>query len=495
MSSIKTVYQGEIRRFRLDESKPFADLRAQFVKLYKLNEGCELLCKYQDDESEWVTVTSDVELIEAMRLCSQAACLKLHVAVDGAPQSAPAIAPTTAPTAPKVVEEDKKAKSALPPTPLPSSPSQEALEKKRMIKEKQQIRFAASASPQVQAMVQDLLHANRHMVDSFATVTVENEDGEPVALVDNNNEAEGEEAATTNATGAAVHHGVACDMCGVDPIVGVRFKCKTCHNFDLCEACEAKEVYSTSHVLLKIRSAIRRHGRWFHGLRRHGHCHARGGDSQFKAEFVETADCKQDKSVKINGLLEQVWSVKNVGEVAWPEGCNLQFHNGRLSFADRTKPVAIPAARPNETVQIRAVLTVTSEAPRRRVAGKFVMVTAEGARFGPLLWACANIDNEAAINTKEAVVAVVEPSPVSAAPAPSPSPVPAPASAVPLKSEKVEAKLLPVPANFPYSAQLAELEGIFGKTRREALLELLLTSKGNIQQVAEWMLSPGNSAK
>jgi len=204
MSSIKTVYQGEIRRFRLDESKPFADLRAQFVKLYKLNEGCELLCKYQDDESEWVTVTSDVELIEAMRLCSQAVCLKLHVAVDGAPQSAPAIAHTTAPTAPKVVEEDKKAKSALPPTPLPSSPSQEALEKKRMIKEKQQIRFAASASPQVQAMVQDLLQANRHMVDSFATVTVENEDGEPVALVDNNNEAEGEEAATTNATGAAV---------------------------------------------------------------------------------------------------------------------------------------------------------------------------------------------------------------------------------------------------------------------------------------------------
>jgi len=34
-----------------------------------------------------------------------------------------------------------------------------------------------------------------------------------------------------------VHHGVACDHCGASPIVGPRFKCTICPNYDLCGNC------------------------------------------------------------------------------------------------------------------------------------------------------------------------------------------------------------------------------------------------------------------
>lgn len=36
------------------------------------------------------------------------------------------------------------------------------------------------------------------------------------------------------------HFGITCDGCGASPLVGRRFKCLVCHDFDLCEACEAK---------------------------------------------------------------------------------------------------------------------------------------------------------------------------------------------------------------------------------------------------------------
>lgn len=39
---------------------------------------------------------------------------------------------------------------------------------------------------------------------------------------------------------ANCHPGVSCDGCHRSPIVGRRFKCLVCNNFDLCEACEAK---------------------------------------------------------------------------------------------------------------------------------------------------------------------------------------------------------------------------------------------------------------
>lgn len=39
------------------------------------------------------------------------------------------------------------------------------------------------------------------------------------------------------------HIGVTCDDCQVQPIVGKRFKCLVCPNFDLCEKCEAKAIH------------------------------------------------------------------------------------------------------------------------------------------------------------------------------------------------------------------------------------------------------------
>jgi len=50
----------------------------------------------------------------------------------------------------------------------------------------------------------------------------------------------------------SVHQGVKCDGCGVKPIVGVRYKCSICHNFDYCERCE--ETVDHPHAFLKIKS-------------------------------------------------------------------------------------------------------------------------------------------------------------------------------------------------------------------------------------------------
>jgi len=55
----------------------------------------------------------------------------------------------------------------------------------------------------------------------------------------------------TNTSSQKVHQGVACDGCGVKPIVGVRYKCTACDNFDFCEKCEASVDHP--HAFLKIK--------------------------------------------------------------------------------------------------------------------------------------------------------------------------------------------------------------------------------------------------
>ena len=51
----------------------------------------------------------------------------------------------------------------------------------------------------------------------------------------------------------AVHYGVQCDHCLMSPIIGPRFKCSVCPDFDLCQQCEQRGVdaHDPTHNLLK----------------------------------------------------------------------------------------------------------------------------------------------------------------------------------------------------------------------------------------------------
>ena len=51
-----------------------------------------------------------------------------------------------------------------------------------------------------------------------------------------------------------VHTGIHCNGCGVNPIVGNRFKCAICDNFDYCEKCESLNKDSHKHPFIKIYS-------------------------------------------------------------------------------------------------------------------------------------------------------------------------------------------------------------------------------------------------
>lgn len=54
-------------------------------------------------------------------------------------------------------------------------------------------------------------------------------------------------------TQVVTHVGVTCDGCGESPILGVRYKCAVCKDFDYCANCEEK--LDHDHPFLKIKKA------------------------------------------------------------------------------------------------------------------------------------------------------------------------------------------------------------------------------------------------
>jgi hypothetical protein len=56
---------------------------------------------------------------------------------------------------------------------------------------------------------------------------------------------------SNNSNKKVIHPGIICDGCE-KPIIGVRYKCTICNDFDFCESCEEKDKGNHGHPLLKI---------------------------------------------------------------------------------------------------------------------------------------------------------------------------------------------------------------------------------------------------
>ena len=53
-----------------------------------------------------------------------------------------------------------------------------------------------------------------------------------------------------------IHKGIKCDECGIKDIKGVRYKCTTCLNYNLCEKCEENTEHDENHIFIKINEPI-----------------------------------------------------------------------------------------------------------------------------------------------------------------------------------------------------------------------------------------------
>ena len=55
-----------------------------------------------------------------------------------------------------------------------------------------------------------------------------------------------------------VHNRIKCDNCKTEPIIGARYKCLSCYNYDLCEKCETLfatgngTIHDRTHIFAKI---------------------------------------------------------------------------------------------------------------------------------------------------------------------------------------------------------------------------------------------------
>lgn len=186
---------------------------------------------------------------------------------------------------------------------------------------------------------------------------------------------------------APMWHNVTCDGCGDKPLLGVRYKCAVCPNFDFCEICEATCYHP--HPFLKLTDLD-------HQIK-HFQCVIKNRmpqpswknfrsfvEMKYKMKFVGNPVTQRDELSQGQELVK-IWQVKNSGNQAWPVGSRLVLVEGDL----QGESVEVPPAAPGQTVEVAFRIYPLSQTGRFR--GVWRLETIDGVKFGDRLYAQAEV--------------------------------------------------------------------------------------------------------
>jgi next-to-BRCA1 protein 1 len=304
---LKIKFGDDTRRLTVESAPTFAQLTVLLKQLFP-NLSDPFQVKYEDEDRDLITITTDLELKESVNVSSvtqsSLGAPVLRLFLTASTQSAPA--PNARPGKEEVPFEQKASEQTPPPNPFAgfaNIPFAQLLNNPALLQSiagpflnnpqliqsllgqymssmgsggqqpnipdltqlfqglglNQPTNSAEQPNPQQTAqgfaqllnnpMVKDFLPQLMSMFGNFAQ-------NNPFAQQPASNPVN-----TPKDEGEQQHPGVVCDGCG-NGISGIRYKCNNCPDFDLCQTCEAKGgVHDASHVFLKIAKPVQNFGR------------------------------------------------------------------------------------------------------------------------------------------------------------------------------------------------------------------------------------------
>jgi len=318
---------------------------------------------------------------------------------------------------------------------------------------------------------------------------------EDMSEEDDDDDDDGEDEVVTSSPPSDAHVGVSCDGCAQSPICGFRYKCSVCADYDLCAACEAKDVHQADHPLIKMRSPVgpaapsepaRPTGvpasvmptgympqnfmptgfmptgfmpnmqNIMQGQGRRGGRGGRGGGRRPRAKLVKECNLLDGTEVSASQTLVKTWQMQNVGVLAWPTGTKLLYMRGNLPF-ESSFPVG--AAEPGAIVEVSAVVRTPQTSGKYRSV--FRLVDATGKKFGARLVCAVTVHV--------------------------PSGTPWAVPSAPRQPSVQAAPTVPPNADSKYATQLAVLKSM-GYEDMQLNQYLLEIHNGSVEAVCNWIL-------
>jgi len=253
-----------------------------------------------------------------------------------------------------------------------------------------------------------------------------------------------------------VHKDVRCDICNTVPIIGVRYKCAICKDYDLCEKCELANSHNPMHPLIKMRIP-RDYSQVRTVVREQSQSPRRGRQEQRKsfAKYIGDVTIPDRSSCNADEIIEKVWRLQNNGRYSWPAGYKAIMVSGEEKIIDqKDMSVTLPEVAAGHEFDVKVHINVPHE--QGRYVAYYRLVNLDNEKFGPRFWVDFYVPEEK----------------------PQVAPIIAPAVVVPEPEPEKDT---------PYKAQMGELRSL-GFTDDSLNLYLLGKFDGDSVRVVNWLL-------
>lgn len=373
MATIKTIFDSDIRRFHVPQPRLQEGTGWQFVlQNIRRHYGEDIQVQYKDDEDDTCLITSEDELLEALRLTE-------HVKGQGRPlrllltkRASDGDVQPSDPSDGKHGTAAGAAVGASVPAELSQSPQQQPEEEDGVLVE----------VPDSPAASAEAVGSPLRVEDTKEAAPVEAE--EPQAAADPPVEADAQppteappaaQEEEAKGTPTAVHEGVFCDLCGMSPITGHRYKCTVCTDFDLCGTCQGRGLHFPHHALVQAKLPLQ-------DSEMEKLC---GPPASPKATFVDDVTIPDGTPLPPDVNITKTWSLKNSGKGIWPRSTRLVFVSGDLPPDSSQDNPAVPTANPGDVVEVSAILKMPSK-PGRYTGYYRLAHGPQNTKFGHRVW-------------------------------------------------------------------------------------------------------------
>lgn len=198
------------------------------------------------------------------------------------------------------------------------------------------------------------------------------------------------------------HRGVQCDVCGMQPIVGSRYKSKVKDDYDLCNFCfstmgnnEADYMrfdQAVHNTPLSMKCPIVHFKHRFPSSNASHSCGEGPPRVKLESRFIQDVTVSDGTLMVPSTHFTKIWRMRNSGTVAWPFGTQLVWVGGDQLGSHISAHLKIPV----NGFPVERELDIAVDFMAPSWPGRFVsywrMASPSGQKFGQRVWVLIQVD-------------------------------------------------------------------------------------------------------